>query len=357
MLRRKVAIAAWSAALTLVAGSAAPATAARTSAPHDLYVYGHSWTTGYALPDPSQAYPHLVAADLGETLHNRGRNGPMVHQVADYLLGVGDGTGTWQAGTPGDVLVQAVANTARDLGVNALALTTTRNALRVMVATFSASRRIEDDDPSHHYRGVWHTNRLSHVSGGALHTTTRNDSYVQFRAVGGEYLVLRGVSGTGITVRLSDRTAGHTVTRIRTGHQVHPLYSRSGIPLLYRVPRTMARHTIRLTKESGRGSLMFDTRLPQERDPDEVVLLKEPYLLDYSLSTAHPHGTDHVLDVFNAVLDQVAAEFPHTVVVDPNARGWDKHTMLLTASTHPNEAGSRFLADLIDRALRAARAG
>ena len=66
-----------------------------------------------------------------------------------------------------------------------------------------------------------------------------------------------------ITVRLSDRTAGHTVTRIRTGHRVHPSYGRSGIALLYRVPSRMAGHTIRLTKESGSGSFMFDARLPQ----------------------------------------------------------------------------------------------
>ena len=102
---------------------------------------------------------------------------------------------------------------------------------------------------------------------------------------------------------------------------------------------------------------MFDARLPQKRHPDEVVLLKEPYLLDYSISTAHPNGDDHVMDVFNAVLDQVGAEFPHTVVVDPNSRGWDKQTMLFPHSTHPNEVGSRFLADLVDQALRSAQAG
>jgi hypothetical protein len=365
VLKRTAAIAASCMTLALAVGSAEPAApatpaapaAARTSAPHDLYVYGHSWTTGYGMNDPSKSYPNLVATDRDETLHNRGRNGPMVHQVADYLLGVGDGTGTWQAGTSGDVLFQAVSNTARDLGVNPLALTTTRNALRVMVATVSASRRVEDSDPSHRYRGVWHTRQWPGASGGALHTTTRNDSFVQFRAVGGEYLVLRGVSGTGITVRLSDRTAGRTVTRIRTGHRVHPAYGRSGIALLYRIPARLAHHTIRLTKESGSGSLMFDARLPQEQHPDRVILLKEPYLRDYSLSTAHPHGNDHVMDVFNAVLDRVGVEFPQVVVVDPNAHGWDKQTMLFANSTHPNEVGSRFLADLIDQGLRGTSAG
>ena len=362
MLKRTAALAASWMTLALVVGPATPAApatpvTASASAPHDLYVYGHSWTTGYGMNDPSKSYPNLVATDRDETLHNRGRNGPMVHQVADYLLGVGDGTGTWQAGTSGDVLFQAVSNTARDLGVNQLALTTTRNALRAMVATVSASRRIEDSSPSHRYHGAWRTREWPGASGGALHATTRNDSFVQFRAVGGEYVVLRGVSGTGITVRLSDRTAGRTMTRIHTGHRVHPAYGRSGIALLYRVPALLAGHTVRLTKESGSGSLMFDARLPQEAHPDKVVLLKEPYLRDYSLSTAHPNGTDHVMDVFNAVLDRVGTEFPQVVVVDPNANGWNKQTMLFAQSTHPNEMGSRFLADLIDRGLRDASAG
>ena len=251
-------------ALALAVGTAAPATA-ETGAPHDLYVYGHSWTTGYGMSDPSQAYPNLVAEDRGETLHNRGYNGPMVHQVAGYALG--DSAGTWRAGTAGDVFVQAAADTARDLGVDPLALTTTRNALRSIVATVSASRRIADTDHSHGYHGTRHAQRLSGASGGAMHVITRNNSYVQFRAVGGEYLVLRGVSGTGITVRLSDRTAGHTVTRIRTGHRVHPSYGRSGIALLYRVPSRMAGHTIRLTKESGSGSFMFERPTAAEAPP------------------------------------------------------------------------------------------
>jgi hypothetical protein len=44
-------------------------------------------------------------------------------------------------------------------------------------------------------------------------------------------------------------------------------------------------------------------------------------------------------------------------VVDPNSGGWDKQTMLLPHSTHPNEVGSRFLADLVDQALRSAQTG
>ena len=332
-----------------------PPATAETSAPHDLYVYGHSWTTGYGMSDPSQAYPNLVAADRGETLHNRGYNGPMVHQVADYVLGDSarhlarrDGRGRARPGghqhrprprcrpSRPDHHPQRIARHGRD---------------RLGVATHRGHR------PQPRYHGTWRTQRLSGASGGAMHVTTRNNSFVQFRAVGGEYLVLRGVSGTGITVRLSDRTAGHTVTRIRTGRRVHPSYGRSGIALLYRVPSRMAGHTIRLTKESGSGSFMFDARLPQKRHPDEVVLLKEPYLLDYSISTAHPNGDDHVMDVFNAVLDQVDAEiFRHGRGRSQQPRvGQADHVV---PPLDPSQrARSRFLADLVHQALRSAQAG
>ena len=73
---------------------------------------------------------------------------------------------------------------------------------------------------------------------------------------------LRGASGRGIDIRVSDRTAGRTVAHLNTGDRVHPAYDHAGIPLLYRIPVSMAHHVIRLTKQSGRGSFTFDARLP-----------------------------------------------------------------------------------------------
>jgi hypothetical protein len=338
-----------SSVLLAVFGAGAPATAASTTGGGDIYVYGHSWVTGYGLSDVTQGYPWLVASDRGATLHPRGVNGTMVHQVAGRLYGPGEGS--WRAGSGGDVLIQAVTNTARDLGIDTAALATTRNDLRIMAATISASRRIEDSSASHRYHGSWRVADVGSASGGSIHETTHNDAYVEFRAVGGEYISLRGASGDGIRVRLSDRTAGHTVTHISTGHRVYRPWSDHGIPLVYRLPEAMAGHTIRLTKQSGTGAFMFDARLPQQAHPGTVVLVKEPYLADYSLSTAHPNGSNEVMDAFNHVIDGVAAEFPNAVVVDPNADGWDPRTMLLPRSTHPNPAGHRFLADLVEKAL------
>ena len=328
----------------------------RTSpAPRGLYVYGHSWTTGYGLPDHSRSYPHLVAEDRGLTLHGRGVNGTLVNQVAEHVFGAGPEH--WSAGARGDVILQSVSNTARDHGIDRLSLVTTRNSLRVMLATLGASRRVEDTSSSHHYTGRWRTVAMPWASGGSVHVARRAGASVEFAATGGEYVALRGVPGEGAAVRVTDVTTSRSIALVHTGGQVREDYSHDGLPIVFRLPRSTAGHTVRVTKESGPGSLTFDARLPQRDRPGTVVLLKEPYLADYSISTAHPYGSDHVTDVFNRVIDDVAAGFPNARVVDPNAAGWDARTMVKAGTTHATVAAHRFLARLIEHKLAGAASG
>lgn len=327
----------------------APASSAQA---RDLYVYGHSLTTGAGLDDPALVYTRLIIDDEHwTTLHSFGVNGSLVHEAAERLYGTGEAS--WSTGTSADVLIEANLNTARDFGADPLALATSRNALRVMLATVDASRRIEDSNRSHTWSAGWRTQKMSWASGGAVHVTTRNNSYVEFKAIGGEYVSIRGVSGAGATIRLSDRTTGHTVTRIKTGKRVHPAYDHAGVPVVYRIPPSMAKHTIRMTKESGTGSFTFDARLPQRSDPGTVILVEEPYLADYSLSTAHPNGSDAAIDAFNGVLDTLANEFSNALTVDLDAAGWDPAIYLQADGVHPNEAGNRFMADAVDVAYDA----
>lgn len=333
---------------TVLSLLAAPAAATGAG---DLYVYGHSLTTGANVSDPSQAYPRLVAAEGGwDNLVLRGVNGSLVHQASERLYGTG--ADSWSTTASGDALIQANLNTARDFGPDPLALATSRNALRAMVATVGASRRIESSSRSHAYAGSWRARSMPWASGGSVHVATRNGAHVQFRAIGGEYVAIRGVSGAGITLRVSDRTARRTIGRIKTGRRVHPAYSHSGIPVLYRLPASTAGHTIRMTKESGSGSFIFDARLPLRSDPGTVILVKEPYLADYSLSTAHPHGSDAAIDAFNGVLDTLATEFPFAVTVDLNAAGWDPATLLQPDGVHPTDDGQRFIADAVTARYR-----
>ena len=79
------------------------------------------------------------------SLVNRGVSGSLVHRAAERLIA--KGPASWRAGTKADVLIQANLNTARDFGADKLALATSRNSLRTMLATVTASRRIEDERP------------------------------------------------------------------------------------------------------------------------------------------------------------------------------------------------------------------
>ena len=301
--------------LSVVVSGVGPATAAKS---RPLYVYGHSYTNGVGLADKSKRYTHLVAAERGYALHSFGVNGSLVHKAAERLYGTG--RASWKAGRTGDALIQANINTARDFGANPLALATSQNSMRVMLATINASRRIEDSSSTHHYGGAWHTKKMSWASGGSVHVATRNKSYVQFKALGGEYVSFRGVAGKGITLRLRDLTTGRIVARLSTGKRVHPEYSHYGIPVVYRLPTSLARHTIRLTKLSGTGSFFYDARLPQRRSPGKVILVKEPHLAKYSLSRAHPNGSNTSIDAFNHILDTTAREFRERLHRRPQRR-------------------------------------
>lgn len=332
------------------AEAATPATRGTTvSRPHDLYVYGHSWTTGVGLADKSTRYTHLVAAEGHMSLHSRGVAGSLVNQTVDRLLG--PGAAGWHTGATGAVLIQASLNTLRDFGAEPRALATARNAQMTMLATINASRRVEDSSSTHHYSPGWRRTTLRQASGGHVHTTSRKGAYVWFKAYGGEYVVLRGTSRAGATLKVTDRTTGTVIGHVRTGRQVHPSYDQHGIPVVLRISPSRAHHVIRITKESGSGPLVLDARLPQRRALQPVVLVKEPYLADYRLSTVHPHGSDAAVDAFNHVIDAVARAFGNVSVVDPHRSGWDEDTDLQSDGVHPNVAGNRVMADAVERVL------
>lgn len=327
----------------------------------DLYVYGHSWTEGYGLRDRADRYPRLLAGRFGMTLHSRGVSGSQVHEAQERLFGsLGRPRGTWASGAQGVVLIQANLNTLRDFGADPHALATARNSLRAMLATVGSTARVEQSSRTFRYGGRWRATARGVVpaSGGSWRATYANGSYVQFRASGGEYVAVRGQAGAGPVMSVRDVTAGRTLARVDLSNQAHPAYAEgtTGIPYVCRVPRSAAGHLVRLVRAGGTGRLVFDVRLPQDRTPNPVVIVKEPYLVDWSRSTVHPNGSDAATDAFNAVVDEVAREFPNVIVADPQRAGyWKSRRHLLDDGTHPTVAGHlalvRTVRDVMSRRL------
>jgi hypothetical protein len=323
----------------------------------DLFVYGHSWTNGYGLPDNSKRYPMLVAREMGcdfgdKDYWQRGANGAEAEQVLSNVYG-SQGGKTWQVGTRGVVLVQALLNTLRIDGANPLYLETARNALRGICATLSASRRLEQDAATFTYGGTgWKTSGgyAEGSDGGGWKGSDDVGAYVQFPAVGREYVMLRGrPESNAATVRVTDETANETLATLNLSNRLHPAISQNGIAYGWKVPARCAGHTIRLTRTGGSGNMSLDVVLRQEANPIPIVLVKEPMLADWSTGAA-TKGSDAACAAFNALIDEVAREFPNVIPVDVEPY-WDKQTMLLPDGTHPNEMGHEAISHAIEDAL------
>jgi lysophospholipase L1-like esterase len=83
-----------------------------------------------------------------------------------------------------------------------------------------------------------------------------------------------------------------------------------------------------------------------------VVAILQPHLLDFSLYAPHNLGSNALVDTYNEVLVQVAAEYPRVVLAE--ATDWDAATMLDDDTVHPNDAGHNCLARAAIRAATAA---
>lgn len=322
----------------------------------DLYVYGHSWTTGYGLPDPAARYTRQVAEALGlrftdDVTHSRGTNGALAHQVLNRLYGgTTESAARWATGTDGVVLIEALLNSLRDQGAEPDALETSRQSLRTMLATLNAAERIEQDDPRITLSGTWATSAANQTGSGGTWTSTATDGdYAEWTATGGEYVALRGYQDAGATATLRDVATGQDLLTVDSSDRIDPEYGAT-IGFVVHVPASAAGHRVQLVRTGG-GRLGLDVVLPARPDPLKVILVKEPYV-DWSASSVYTMGSDAVCDRFNGLIDEVAAEFANVVVVDPQGSGrWNRDTDLQTsgvgAGSHPNDVGSRHLREAV----------
>ena len=324
-----------------------------------LITYGHSFLAEQGVPDATKYYARRLASHYGmvyPTLNatndlKRAIGGSRAEDAANRMVGTAAPLGVNEKGV---VLIQPLLNSARKHGVTTPALNGARNAVRAMCATASAGQRIENTDPMFTYSGFWTpTEPASGFSGSSQTSTATAGAAITFTvpAYGCHAVISGRKEGLSAAVtEVRNMTAGGSlIATVNNVDQAPADISGSYVPIA--IPLNVPAGTqVQLLNPSTR--LTFDVLLVPAENPRPVVLMKDPYLADYSLSTSYPNGSDAVLDAFNALIDEVGAEFVNTIVADPNEAGyWDESTGLQADGVHPNEVGNKALFEAARDAL------
>lgn len=318
----------------------------------NLVTYGHSFLA------TSNSYADLLAGAFGMTYPGttlkRAVGGSYAEYAADVMLTGQPWAPSLQHGSNKVLLIQALINTARKNGVDAPTRAGAAHALRTMCALGSSLEVIPDSAPFFTYSPGWAPSNSADFHGGACRVTTTAGAYVEFTVPsdGCHFLTVGRKVGLSPAVVEYERLDTGAVFKTCTNEdQAQAGLSRSyvvaAVPL--RVP---AGTRVRVRAVSG--YLMCDGLIVPGNRPGPILLMKEPYLADYSLSVAFPNGSDAALDYFNSILDVMAVEFPNVIVGDPNTGvHWDKTTHILPDGVHPNADGHQALADTMVDAIHA----
>ncbi|MDN3309543.1 hypothetical protein QWJ90_01225 [Microbacterium oryzae] len=319
--------------------------------------YGHSFLAEQGLADVTAHWARRFAAAFGLTYPTsqggtandlkRAVGGSEVQDSAARVLN----TAPYVPGSGQLVVVENLINTARKNGAVALDLTAARNAMRAMMAALNASAKTEETDAAITYSaGTWTNGTVTTASGGGVKSNSGTGAYFEFTAPLTDAYVLsvaRGAGTAGATITITDQNTGTTLDSLDLSNQA---LGTTG-PFAWRIPASARGHVVRFTRTGG-TSIYFDALLTQSLTPPPVLWMKEPYLGDYSYSTTFPNGSDAALDAFNALVDEVAAEFPNVIVADPQKAGyWTKAkalpgvdgALVQADGVHPSAEGGQAL--------------
>ncbi|MBF4613737.1 hypothetical protein [Curtobacterium sp. VKM Ac-1376] len=344
------------------AASALPTVPVSAGSRAKLITYGHSFLAEQGLTDASHYWARRLATALGLTYptSDGGAANDLKRAVGgttiDNALGrVAGGALPWVPGTKALVVLETLINSARLNGATAIDITSATNNARSMMAILGASEIIEDTDPRIVKSATtWQRGTGAFLGGSAVFSSAAG-SYFEYTVPADRDVFIatigRGAGTAGAIVDITDQTSG---AALATGLDLSNTSITSAVVYVYRTPASTRGHTVRFTKTGG-TSLYIDAVLPVSPTPPPVLWMKEPHLLNYAASTSFPNGSDAVLDAFNAIVDQMAAEFPNLIVADPNQLGyWDKNTDILTSDqVHPNDKGHLDLARAGHDAVRA----
>jgi hypothetical protein len=318
-----------------------------------LYAYGHSFVSGVALTDP-EYWTRLFAG--AEALTHPTSDGGAANDlmravggsgVTEILARVASGV-PFAPGGHSIVALQVFMNSLRVAGNVPLHVTNGRNGLRAILSFLGAEQRVEETDPSIVYTGATVTaNAVAAFSGTTGKGMTATGGTIDIPTPAGRdayiHMAAKGAGQPGATLTITDRSNGDAlVDTLDMSDQTTTQTS----AYAWRVPPALRGHTLRMTRVGTAASTMyFDVMTVQAKNPPIVILMKEPYLADYTASTAFPNGSIEATDAFNAIIDEVAVDFPNVVVVNPNRPGyWDKTVHIGADKVHPNAEGHKALA-------------
>jgi lysophospholipase L1-like esterase len=254
-------------------------------------------------------------------------------------------------------------NDLNHLGNTAGALAPFFMAYRACISRWRQGRIFENDDATVTLAGgvFWNLVPQTNSNSGAniSYTSAPIDGATVTIAVPGDFpggtLVLGFLSWTDGGATISGTVNG-TVYSINTATAYR---TDTVIPNVLRIPNVPAgsgTYVFTVQSHTSAVGAVFDYWAwePAEADCPLVVLVKQPYPLDYTAygSVAPGPPTNAGVDALNAGLDALAAEFGARVItVDTSSISSDA-TCWSAANIHPNAKGSRIIAEKIAAAVR-----
>lgn len=331
-----------------------------------LVSYGHSFVVGSGISSPNK-YAEQFAAMMGMTYPTLSSTGDLMRAVAGSRVeeaaqriigGTTNALFPWAPGTQYPVLVQSLINTARTNGADAPTWNGALHSLRTICAMIGSASVAPATNSRFTYSAGWTTASIPTSMSGTVYSIPTGGAAtvnVQFTAPTNTFYVMilsRNASLTGNVVQIDNVSTGTMITSFNNTNTSAADTPGTYVPIVLKV-RAAPGDTIKVSRPSGSGGAMgFDGLIIPGPTPPPIVLMKEPYLANYALSTSYPNGSDAVFDYFNGIIDQLSHEFTNIIVADPNTAGyWNKATMIQSDGVHPNDLGSLALAQTARDAL------
>lgn len=333
-----------------------------------IVVRGHSYTiVPGAYVQPGQEWSSVLAAKLGTKRTSYGRSGARMIEcaamaIAPSVNGI-SGNNTHQPGTKALTIIQCEMNDALSGPATAQGRLGFEHALRALLATVTAAKRIESSDPSVTTTGTWNTFTSNPIgSGGSTRYTAVNGNTLTFNdieAPAGKAYILTFVHEQAeanigsLTVEVDGVDQGITWNGGGKMQQFSslvtstgwPTYSHAVIPV--NIPKTGS-HTVKITKGGAVASAYVDALLIPGAVPPPVLVAKDPPVGAFTTQVRQKAWAANS-PYLHAIIDSVTSEFSSARVVDLGP-GWDYTTMASTvdnAKFHPNATGMKYIADTL----------